>query len=147
MNQVAQSEIKFRPHKGKGTTEKQCNHLPFPPDYEPIVDSEFSTLFDDYDNVDEIEGLLEELITESGYIPPIIVSKKTRCILDHHRVYNLCLKNNLPYMVVELELPDREAELNWIIRNQCLRRNLSSFAKGKLVIELLNKDDDMKGAA
>ena len=112
---------------------------PFYPTYTPVIDSEFASLFSEVD-VDDNHDLLEAFILESKYVSPILVSQISKRVLDHHHVFQICLKHKIPYMVVEIDLPNRDAELRWMIRYQSLRRNLSPFARGKLVLDTLSEN-------
>ncbi len=56
-------------------------------------------------------------------------------LLDGHNRYEICQQHGVEFSTVDLELPDRQAAINWIINNQLGRRNLhpdqASYLRGK----------------
>lgn len=56
-------------------------------------------------------------------------------LLDGHNRHEICKKHNLLFVTTLIELPDRQAAINWIINNQLGRRNLhpdqASYLRGK----------------
>lgn len=82
------------------------------------------------------KDLEAQLIEAGGARDAIIVWAGHNLIIDGHRRYKLCLKHNLPYEVVEVDLPDKKAVKEWIIRNQCGRRNLTPAAEARYLAQL-----------
>ena len=66
-------------------------------------------------------------------------------LLDGHNRYEICQQHGVEFSTVDLELPDRQAAINWIINNQLGRRNLhpdqASYLRGKRY----NADKEAKG--
>jgi N6-adenosine-specific RNA methylase IME4 len=62
-------------------------------------------------------------------------------LIDGHNRYEICRAHGLPFTVTEMDLPDREAAITWIINNQLGRRNLTpeqaSYLRGKRYIQIV----------
>ena len=78
---------------------------------------------------------LETNILQYGICEPIVVWAGRNILLDGHNRYEIAQKHSLPFKVVEIELPDKEAAQAWLIDNQLGRRNLNptslSYLRGK----------------
>jgi hypothetical protein len=57
-------------------------------------------------------------------------------LLDGHTRHALCEQHQWGYRTVDIELTDRDAAKEWIIRNQLGRRNLRPFQRAELVAHL-----------
>jgi len=87
----------------------------------PKIDPEFQTWIsplapDEYAQLEAnilAEGCRDALVLWRG------------AILDGHNRFEICQRHALPFETVDLELPDREAALDWIDANQLGRRNLT----------------------
>lgn len=81
----------------------------------------------------ELEALEESLLTE-GCRDALVVwrSSSGRILLDGHNRLAICSRHGLPFDVVEAEISDREAALDWIDRNQLGRRNLNAAQRALL---------------
>jgi hypothetical protein len=64
-------------------------------------------------------------ISNDGCLAPLIVWKQEGIILDGHNRYAFCKKCDYDFQVTEIKLPHRESAINWIIKNQLGRRNVS----------------------
>ena len=62
---------------------------------------------------------LEENILRDGCREPLTVWKsgKQLLLIDGHNRYEICIRNNVSYQIVELEFEHREAVLRWIDHN------------------------------
>ena len=82
---------------------------------------------------EEFEKLKESILIE-GIRDPLVVWQGI--LLDGHHRYKIAQEHNLEYKIVEIELPNKEAVKEWIIKNQLGRRNLTeqeaSYYRGKL---------------
>lgn len=88
---------------------------------------------------------LEQGILDDGCLHPIILWRGV--ILDGHNRYEICRKHERPFKTKTLNLPDRDAALAWIIRNQLGRRNLSESQRAMLAGKLTKtKASDGSGA-
>lgn len=79
---------------------------------------------------------LEQLIRDQGCHEPLVVWGEDDTLLDGHNRRDICVKHGLAYKVRKVELPDRQAARNWVLKNQFGRRNLGpkrlSYIRGKL---------------
>lgn len=92
------------------------------------IDAELSGIMPELSKEEYKE--LENSILEDGFKgAPIIVWKQEGIIVDGHNRYGICKKHNIPYEVQELDFDSREDVVQWMIRAQLGRRNLSSLQK------------------
>jgi len=70
---------------------------------------------------------LRESILEEGCRDPLVVWKDHGLLLDGHNRYAICQELGKPYSVLELEFPDKDHAMLWILKNQLGRRNLSDY--------------------
>ena len=107
---------------------------------EIIIDPEFQSLIPLPKQAEYHQ--LEQNLLQYGCRDSLVVWKRIRVdgtieriLLDGHNRRSLCTKHDIPYQIVELEMPSREAALAWIINNQLGRRNLFpeqvSYLRGK----------------
>jgi len=73
---------------------------------------------------------LENSIVKEGCREPLVVWEcdGKHILLDGHNRRAICEANNIAYYIVvktAAEVPDRDAALEWILRNQLARRNLT----------------------
>lgn len=71
----------------------------------------------------EERAQLEENLIKEGCRDPLVIWNET--ILDGHNRYEICTRRDILYSIEAVDLPDREAAMDWIDRNQVGRRNLS----------------------
>jgi hypothetical protein len=79
--------------------------------------------------------LERQLIAEGGPREPVYVWNGT--IIDGHRRYLVCEKHKLPYKIVEVDLPDRDAVREWMDRHQFCRRNVSQNEEYRHIARLV----------
>ena len=92
----------------------------------------------------EEHRLLTGNIRKDGCRDPIVIWTETlsngetgrTMILDGHNRYQICKQYKIEFMVTELKLKDMKEARIWVIQNQLGRRNLTSYQKGKLTLEL-----------
>lgn len=89
----------------------------------PAIDPEFARLIPPLTDA-ELERLEANLLAE-GCRDPLVVWGETGVLLDGHHRLEICEKHGMPYRTVLVELPDRPAAMDWMLRNQLGRRNLS----------------------
>jgi len=99
-------------------------------DHGLVIDPEFRALCPT-PSADESAQLERSLLAE-GCRDNLVAWKSTSEILDGYNRHPLCERHGVPYGVVFLELPDREACKRWILTNQLSRRNISSQAASYL---------------
>ena len=76
---------------------------------------------------DELQ-LLEQSVLAEGIRDPLVVWKRadgTRILLDGHHRYQLAQKHGLDFSTVEMEFADESEAVQWVLRNQLARRNLT----------------------
>jgi len=56
------------------------------------------------------------------------VWKNQRILLDGHARLAICRRHALPFAVTEIDLPDRDAAVTWVLTRQLSRRNLRPIA-------------------
>ena len=102
-----------------------------------VIDAEFQRLLPiETESADaELDAELEKA---GGPRDPLVAWKGQNILLDGHRRYTLCKRHQWPYQVVEIELPDRDAARNWMIRNQLARRNVDPRSAALLRARLVD---------
>lgn len=88
------------------------------------IDQEFKALIPPLSQQER--GQLEENIKANGCRDPLVVWQGI--LIDGHNRYEICTRLGIPYSVVEIDLPDRDAAEDWIDANQLGRRNLTPDA-------------------
>lgn len=83
----------------------------------PLTTEEFNQL---EENIAK-EGCRDALITWNGIL------------LDGHNRFNICTRKGIGYSTVEIDLPDRDAAIEWIINNQLGRRNITNEQRSYLI--------------
>jgi hypothetical protein len=100
----------------------------------PTIDPEFAALVPP-PSPDERAQLENNLLADRRCTAPLTVWRGPNLLLDGHTRLSLCQQHGLPYEVVAIDLPDRTAALNWIVKNQLGRRNLraeqASWLRGR----------------
>ena len=81
--------------------------------------------------------LLEKSLKEEGCREPIITWNGT--IVDGHNRYEICRKHGIPFEVQEKQFANREEAIEWIIRNQLSRRNLTADEFKLLIGQLYHR--------
>lgn len=89
------------------------------------IDPEFKKLIDALTEQERED--LENSIRENGYNPafPVILWKGHDIIVDGHNRYEISQKLNIEPTFTEQEFESKEAVMEWMIKNQLARRNLT----------------------
>ena len=76
---------------------------------------------------DEEFQLLEQSVLAEGIRDPLVVwNHDGECVLlDGHHRYQLAQKHGLQFSTVEMEFADESEAVQWVLRNQLARRNLT----------------------
>jgi hypothetical protein len=97
-----------------------------------VIDPEFQDLIPVLSQ-EEKDGL-EKSIKEEGCRDALVLWDGI--LIDGHRRYEICQRNNIEFKIISKTLPDRYAAKIWIICNQMARRNLTpnhiAYLRGKL---------------
>lgn len=110
------------------------------------IDDEFASLIPPL--ADEERRELEASLVEcGGPRDPLVVWDQdgTLTLLDGHNRHAICKSLGLPFAITAIELPDREAAIRWIERNQLGRRNLSRESYAIIIGRLYNRAKARKG--
>lgn len=111
------------------------------------IDPEFKNLIPPLSP--EERTLLEANLKQFGCIEPLVAWKGYNILLDGHNRYEICSVLQIPYTIVEIELPDRTSAIAWIADHQLGRRNITpetaSYLRGKRYSSLKgNREDNLK---
>ena len=96
------------------------------------IDQEFKSLIPALTS-EEYKQLEQNIINE-GCRDALVTWNDT--LIDGHNRYEICTKNNIPFTTIPKEFENREEVIEWIIRNQFGRRNMSDYSKGILALKL-----------
>lgn len=89
---------------------------------------------------------LERLLIEAGRATdPIHVWKGHGIIIDGMNRFEICTANKLPFDIIEVDLPDRTAVLQWMRRRQLGRRNLTDDQRRYLIGKTYNEQKAEQG--
>lgn len=96
------------------------------------IDPEFHSLIPPL-TTDERRQLEENIIAD-GVRDPLVVWGDI--LVDGHNRHEICERLNIPYTTVSKSFDSRDDVKAWIIRNQFGRRNLSTFHRAELALQL-----------
>lgn len=96
------------------------------------IDDDFRSLIPPL--ADDEYRRLERSIIAEGVRDPIITWGGT--IIDGHNRYRICQEHGIDFKTAEREFDGRDAAKIWIIENQFARRNLNSYQKSVLALQL-----------
>ncbi len=96
------------------------------------INKEFEELIP-YLTDDEYERL-EQSIIDEGCRHPVITWRGV--VIDGHHRRKICKKHKLPFKTEEMDFPDKEAVVQWMVKNQLSRRNLSDQHRVELAEKL-----------
>lgn len=102
-------------------TEKYMHKLKIDPQYEKLIPPLSAEEF----------KYLEVNIKRDGCREPLCVWENT--IIDGHNRYKICMTNNIPFHIQEIEFNSKEDAITWICSNQLGRRNISEDTKRYLI--------------
>lgn len=95
------------------------------------VDEEFKALIPPLSG--EERAGLEKSIIEEGCRDSIVTWQGV--IVDGHNRYEICTAHGIPFNVIEKDFADRDEAHDWIIDNQCSRRNISDAMRTHLQLQ------------
>ena len=89
----------------------------------------------------EEEAELEKSVLREGIRDPLVVWEHggKLILLDGHHRYKLARKHKLNFRIVKIDLPDLEAALEWVDRNQLGRRNLTDEERAVVIGRLYER--------
>lgn len=97
-----------------------------------IVDAEFRDLIPPLSH-DEREELERSILSE-GCRDAIVLWGDT--IIDGHNRYEICTAHDIQFDTIQRDFASREQAIEWIIRNQFGRRNITAFVRSELALRL-----------
>lgn len=94
------------------------------------IDEEFKSLLfplspDEYNQ-------LKENILKDGCLDPLIVWGNI--LVDGHNRYEICTENQIPFTTVSKEFSNRDEVIEFILRTQLGRRNLTDFHRNRIAL-------------
>ncbi len=132
LNQLLEKELIESDGDGQWRTLPESNNCQIDK-REIIIDRQLQSLIPALQKSEYFQ--LETNILQYGICEPLVVWAGRNILLDGHNRYEIAQKHSLPFKVVEIELPDKEAAQAWLIDNQLGRRNLNptslSYLRGK----------------
>lgn len=96
------------------------------------IDKEFQALIPPL--TEEERSALELSLLTDGCRDALVVWNGT--LIDGHNRYAICQQHGIPFQIVELDFPDRNAVIVWMIQNQLGRRNITDYTRGRLALRL-----------
>jgi len=89
---------------------------------------------------DELQ-LLEQSVLAEGIRDPLVVWRRNDelVLLDGHHRYELAQKHGLNFNIVEMEFDDASEAVQWVLRNQLARRNLTDEQRTLVLGRLYNQ--------
>lgn len=96
------------------------------------VDPEFEKLIPPLET--EEYKQLEENIMKDGCREALTVWNGI--LVDGHNRYRICTEHHIRFQTKNMDFPNREAVIEWILKNQLGRRNLSSTQRVELALRL-----------
>ena len=73
-------------------------------------------------------ALLETSLLADGCRDPLVVWAGRRVLLDGHARLDICRRHALPFAATEVDLPDRDAAVAWMLNRALARRNMRPIA-------------------
>ena len=102
-----------------------------------LIDSEFQALIPPLSA--EERAQLEANLLADGCRDPLVVwetSDGQNILIDGHNRHEICTRLGSAYEVEWMQFDDRSAVIEWIIKNQFGRRNLSDYQRGVLALRM-----------
>lgn len=101
------------------------------------IDSEFQALIPPLSA--EERAQLEANLLADGCRDPLVVwetQEGHNILIDGHNRYEICTRNGIEYGIEEMLFDSRSDVIEWIIKNQFGRRNLSDYQRGVLALRM-----------
>lgn len=99
---------------------------------ELIIDEDYKQCLPDLTEEEYKE--LENSVLKDGVLNPIIVWNNV--IIDGHNRYAICKAHGISdFLVKEIKFNSKDEALEWILRNQLGRRNLTDFQRNRIALK------------
>lgn len=95
------------------------------------IESEFKYLLPPLTE-EQIEAL-EKDIMKNGCLTPLITWQNI--LIDGHHRYEICIRNNIPFDLAEMEFKDKLEAMEWAWSNQKNRRNLNKYELAQIALK------------
>ncbi|MBY0228492.1 MAG: hypothetical protein K2W96_04345 [Gemmataceae bacterium] len=106
-----------------------------------VIDPEIAALLTPH-TTEEL-ALLARSLREQGCREPLAVWPGSGILLDGHARHRICVEQGIAFDVTEIDLPDREAAVRFVLERQLGRRNLRPIAmcyyRGRLYLSIRKK--------
>ena len=99
-----------------------------------IIDPEFRDLIPS-PSKEELAGLESSIVAE-GCRDSLMVWEETGILLDGHNRHEICERVGKTYTLRSMSFGSRDQAIEWVIRNQFSRRNLSAYDRAVLALKL-----------
>lgn len=96
------------------------------------IDNEFQSLIPPLSPEEYAE--LESNLLDEGCRDALVVWGDI--LVDGHNRYRICKVHGIPFQTINREFENRQAAIEWIIRNQFGRRNLTAYERARLALKL-----------
>lgn len=100
------------------------------------IDNEFRRLF--FNKSNEKIKKLKASILSNGCINPLPVWNDI--LLDGYDIYDICIKNDIPFEICEMNFKNRNEAIEWICENQLKRKDLTLKMKAYLIGKLFEAE-------
>src|SRR5262249_19329813 len=143
------------PQDAAGASVSVSDTLPGTPGTDPTVladrsdvriDPEFASLLPPLTR-EEARRLKENLLADGFCHDSLVVWKEHDLLLGGHHRLPILKEHGIPFDVVEIDLPDREAAKNWIIKDQLGKRNLTPAQRDYYLGKLYQAEKQPHGGA
>ncbi len=90
---------------------------------------------------DDERAMLEQSVLTEGIRDPLVVWRRgdELILLDGHHRYELATQHGLNYAIVEMDFDDESQAVQWVLRNQLARRNLTDEQRTILIGRYYNQ--------
>jgi hypothetical protein len=79
---------------------------------------------------------LEESLKREGCRDPVVIWKEMGILLAGHNRHEICTRRDMPLRKILISLPDFSAAVEWVIKDQLARRNLTPIERCLLALKL-----------
>ena len=104
------------------------------PTAEPIIDAGMKALIKPL-RADELTRL-EAMLVADGCRDALVVWKERGILLDGHHRYAICKQHGIEFKIAEMSFPDELAAKGWMLENQLGRRNMTTFQRIEVSLNL-----------
>ena len=102
------------------------------------IDKEFKELIPplSQDEFQMLEESCKQFRIRDALVVGVFPGSDGPVLIDGHNRFEIAKKNNLSYEEKRIDFQSREDAIDWIIRNQLGRRNITNYVKGEFILKL-----------